>query len=182
LQRLQEDPPKRILEIGTCNGGSLFLFAQVAAADAHLISVDLPDGEFGGGYPSWKTPLYRRFGRPGQRLDLLRADSHDTATLDQVRGLLGGELLDFLFIDGDHSYDGVRQDFESYSSLVRNGGLIGFHDIAAPPGGGPVIDEDGSLLLVGDVPVYWAEIRSRYPSEEFIDGAVGCFGIGLLRV
>jgi predicted O-methyltransferase YrrM len=182
LERLQEPQPRRILEIGTCDGGSLFLFAQVATADAHVISVDLPDGEFGGGYPSWKTPLYRRFARPGQRLDLLRADSHDPATLSEVRSLLDGEPLDFLFIDGDHSYDGVRQDFESYSSLVRDGGLIGFHDIAAPPGGGPVIDEDGSLLLVGDVPVFWREVSDRYPSEELVAGVDGCFGIGLLRV
>jgi hypothetical protein len=147
-----------------------------------VISVDLPDGEFGGGYPAWKTPLYRQFARPGQRLDLLRADSHDPATVDRVRTLLGGEKLDFLFIDGDHSYEGVRQDFESYSALVREGGLVGFHDIAAPPGGGPVIDSEGSLLLVGDVPAYWNVIREQYPSEEILAAAGGCFGIGLLRL
>jgi predicted O-methyltransferase YrrM len=181
LRRLHEEPPRRMLEIGTCTGGSLFLFAQVAAPDAHVISVDLPDGDFGGGYPAWKTPLYRSFAQPLQRLDLLRADSHDPATVEQVDSLLGGEQLDFLFIDGDHSYDGVKQDFESYSPLVREGGLIGFHDIAAPPGRGPVIDSDGSLLLVGDVPDYWKSIRARYPSEEFVAAAEGCFGIGLLQ-
>lgn len=182
LRRLEEEPPRRMLEIGTWSGGSLFLFAQVATADAHVISVDLPDGDFGGGYPAWKTPLYRSFARPRQRLDLLRADSHDPATVQKVQALLGGEQLDFLFIDGDHSYDGVRQDFESYLPLVREGGLVGFHDIAAPPGGGPVIDSDGSLLLVGDVPAYWSSVRERYPSEEFVAAAGGCYGIGLLRV
>jgi predicted O-methyltransferase YrrM len=182
LQRLEEEPPRRMLEIGTCTGGSLFLFAQVSAPDAHVISVDLPDGDFGGGYPGWKTPLYRSFARPQQRLELLRADSHDPATLEQVRTLLAGEELDFLFIDGDHSYEGVRQDFESYSPLVREGGVIGFHDIAAPPGGGPVIDSDGSLLMVGDVPAYWRCIRDKYPSEEFAAATEGCFGIGLIRV
>jgi predicted O-methyltransferase YrrM len=182
LEQLQREPPRRILEIGTCDGGSLFLFAQVAAPDAHLISVDLPDGGFGGGYPRWKTPLYRRFARPGQRLDLLRADSHDPATADQVSELLGGEPLDFLFIDGDHSYEGVRQDFESYSRLVRKGGLIGLHDISASPDGGPMIDTDGSLLEGGDVPRYWASISQRYPSSEFIGTTQGCFGIGLLQV
>jgi predicted O-methyltransferase YrrM len=182
LRRLEEDPPRRVLEIGTCTGGSLFLFAQVSAPDAQVISVDLPDGEFGGGYPAWKTPLYRSFAQPEQRLALLRADSHDPATLEQVQALLGGDELDFLFIDGDHSYEGVRQDFESFSQLVRKGGLIGFHDIAAPPSGGPVIDTDGSLLLVGDVPAYWSSIRERYPSEEFTAAVEGCFGIGLIRV
>lgn len=182
LQRLREEPPRRMLEIGTWSGGSLFLFSQVATVDAHMISVDLPDGEFGGGYPAWKTPLYRRFARSGQRLDLLRADSHDPGTFKQVEGLLDDEKLDFLFIDGDHSYEGVRQDFEMYSPLVREGGMIGFHDIAAPPGGGPVIDSDGSLLLVGDVPAYWKGIREQYPSEEFAAAVEGCFGIGLITV
>jgi predicted O-methyltransferase YrrM len=182
LERPAAEPPRRLLEIGTWSGGSLFLFSRVATSDAHVISVDLPDGEFGGGYPSWKTPLYRSFARSGQRLDLLRADSHDPRTVEQVRALLGGEQLDFLFIDGDHSYDGVRHDFESYSTLVRPGGLIGFHDIAAPPDGGPVVADDGSLLLVGDVPAYWRTIRDRYPSEELIGTAAGCFGIGLVRV
>ena len=106
----------------------------------------------------------------------------DPQTVAEVRELLGGEPLDFLFIDGDHSYDGVRQDYESYAPLVRPGGLIGFHDIAEPPGGGPVIAADGTLLLVGDVPAFWRTIRGDYPSEEFIGTADGCFGIGLLRV
>jgi len=41
-----------------------------------------------------------------------------------VRGILGSRKLDFLFIDGDHSYEGVRRDFEMYSPLVREGGII----------------------------------------------------------
>ena len=35
-------------------------------------------------------------------------------------------MLDLLFIDGDHSYEGVRQDYKMYSKLVRDGGLIAF--------------------------------------------------------
>jgi len=38
--------------------------------------------------------------------------------------------IDFLFIDGDHTYAGVRQDWEQYSPLVRSGGLIASHDEA----------------------------------------------------
>ncbi len=37
---------------------------------------------------------------------------------------------DLLLIDGDHSYDGVRQDFENYAPLVRKGGIILFDDYA----------------------------------------------------
>ena len=50
--------PKSLLEIGTASGGTLFLLTRVAAPDAQLFSVDLPDGPFGGGYPAWKLPLF----------------------------------------------------------------------------------------------------------------------------
>lgn len=36
--------------------------------------------------------------------------------------------IDFLFIDGDHSYDGVKKDFELYSKLLSDNGIIILHD------------------------------------------------------
>jgi predicted O-methyltransferase YrrM len=36
--------------------------------------------------------------------------------------------IDFLFIDGDHAYEAVRQDWESWSPHVKRGGQVGFHD------------------------------------------------------
>jgi predicted O-methyltransferase YrrM len=41
----------------------------------------------------------------------------------------GSVPVDLIFIDGDHSYEGVKQDFEIYAPLVRSDGLIAFHDI-----------------------------------------------------
>ena len=38
--------------------------------------------------------------------------------------------LDFLFIDGDHSYESVKQDFLLYSKLLKKGSLLIFHDYA----------------------------------------------------
>jgi predicted O-methyltransferase YrrM len=38
------------------------------------------------------------------------------------------ELLDFVYIDGNHSYDYVRRDIDNYLPLVRPGGFIGGHD------------------------------------------------------
>jgi len=59
-----------------------------------LISIDLPGGPFGGGYPAWKIPLYKSFARyPTQRIHLLRCDSHDQKTLEMVRGFLAAESL-----------------------------------------------------------------------------------------
>ena len=180
LERLVDEQPRRVLEIGTAQGGSLFLVSHVLAPGAHLISVDLPEGEFGGGYPAWRIPLYKQFVPQTHRLDLIRGNSHAPGTLDRVRALLGGEQLDLLFVDGDHTYDGVRQDFETYSTLVRPGGLVAFHDITPASG---TSEAGGPLLLVGDVPRFWREIRARYAGEELVGGnGAGCFGIGLIRV
>jgi len=36
--------------------------------------------------------------------------------------------IDFLFIDGDHSYDGVKKDFDLYSKIMSDNGVIVLHD------------------------------------------------------
>lgn len=38
------------------------------------------------------------------------------------------ESLDFVYIDGEHTYDGVKQDIELYLSKIKKGGYIGGHD------------------------------------------------------
>jgi len=122
--------PKFILEIGTAGGGCLFLFSRVASQEATLISIDLPGGGFGdGSYPRWKIPLYKSFASANQQLYLIKSNSHHYTTLEKVKSILKSNKVDFLFIDGDHSYQGVKQDYEMYSPLVKKGGLIAFHDI-----------------------------------------------------
>ena len=178
LQELARICPKAMLEIGTAKGGSLLAFSQLCSPDAHIVSVDLPRGPFGGGYPLWKVPLYKAFARSGQRLDLVRGDSHSASTFRHVQRLLGGRKLDFLFIDGDHSYEGVRSDFEIYKSLMRPGGIIAFHDIVAPHPDRPLANGNNP----GDVPRFWADLATKRPGQAFVDPARhGCFGIGLIR-
>src|SRR5580692_6299979 len=123
--------PQRVLEIGTSMGGTLYLWTRLARPDATIISIDLPGGNSGGGYSSLRTPVYQRFARPEQNLHLLRADSHQKTAFEEVKRIFGDEKIDLLFIDGDHSYAGVKQDWEMYSPLVRDGGLVVFHDVAS---------------------------------------------------
>jgi predicted O-methyltransferase YrrM len=170
--------PKAMLEIGTARGGSLLAFTRLCAPDAHIVSVDLPRGPFGGGYPLWKVPLYKAVAGPGQRLDLVRGDSHGASTFAHVQSLLGGRKLDFLFIDGDHRYEGVRSDFEAYTSLMRPAGIIALHDIAAPHPDRPIMNGNDP----GDVPRFWADLTRESPGKTFVDPeGQGCFGIGLIR-
>ncbi len=44
------------------------------------------------------------------------------------------EPVEFIFIDGLHEYEGVRDDFESWYPKVVNGGTIAFHDSTCWPG------------------------------------------------
>lgn len=39
------------------------------------------------------------------------------------------DSIDAIFIDADHSYDGVKKDFESWYSKIKNNGIILFHDM-----------------------------------------------------
>ncbi len=66
---------------------------------------------------------------PTQDLHVILGDSHSAVVRDQLAAILGSRPIDFPFIDGDHSYSGVRFDYEAYAPLVRKDGLIGFHDI-----------------------------------------------------
>jgi len=69
--------------------------------------------------------------RRSQNLHLLRRHSHAKETFDEVRDILEGRFVNLLFIDGDQTYFGAKQDYEMYSPLVQKGGggLIIFHDI-----------------------------------------------------
>jgi predicted O-methyltransferase YrrM len=174
LEIVNRMKPKVILEIGTANGGTLFLFSHWPPESATIVSIDLPGGRFGGGYPAWRTLLYKSFALLGQKIHLLRADSHKRDTLEQVKAILDGREIDFLFIDGDHTYEGVKTDFDMYSPLVRKGGIIAFHDIV--PGG---------WESVGGVPQFWNEVKNYYrdKQKEIVqDRSQGGFGIGLLYV
>src|SRR5277367_2618450 len=122
--------PQAALEIGTYSGGTLFVLCRLSAPDAIIISIDLPGGAFGGGYTWMQQMVFRKFTRERQKLFCIRADSHASTTVAKaVRGLRG-RALDYLLIDGDHSYEGVKRDFELDAPLVRTGGIIAFHDIA----------------------------------------------------
>lgn len=173
LKLFKKIDPRVVVEIGTAKGGSLLCFCKLAAEDATLVSIDLPNGQFGGGYPEWKAPIFHLFAQTGQELYLLREDSHRAETLDKVVKTLNGRKVDFLFIDGDHEYEGVLKDFEMYRTLVRTGGVIAFHDVAP----------NGTEELAGGVPRFWSEVKKKYEYEEYIqDEEQDGYGIGCLFV
>lgn len=167
LKEVEKRKPKTLLEIGTATGGTLYLLTRFADENATIISLDLPGGAFGGGYPSWKIPLFKSYAKPGQTIILVRADSHNANTLETIKKALNGKKIDFLFIDGDHTYEGVKKDYEMYSTLSQ--GPIGFHDIIEHS------KESGC-----NVHEFWNEIKKDRERLEFIAGGQKWGGIGLL--
>lgn len=164
--------PQSVLEIGTLNGGTLFLFTHLAAPSAQIISIDLRGGMFGGGYPRWKVPLYKSFARDSQKIHLLCMDSHSQITHQHLKNILGNQTIDFLFIDGDHSYQGVKRDFEMYSAFVSTHGIIAVHDIVP-----------GRNSKISGVNKFWNEIKYHYHYVEFVDDwKQGACGIGVIFI
>lgn len=152
-----EQRPAVVVEIGTMSGGTLGAWCSCAADDALIISIDLPDGEWGGGYQEHDVPRLNGYAQRGQRLELVRGDSHADNIYLLVSSLLEGQEIDFLFIDGDHTYEGVSADYMAYTSFVRSGGLIAFHDILPHP--------QVPRCRVSD---FWAELKVQF--EKHGDG------------
>src|ERR1700722_14200166 len=66
LQVVRAASPRVVVEIGTADGGTLYAFCKVAREGALLVSIDLPGGDFGGGYADAAIPRMRSFARKGQ--------------------------------------------------------------------------------------------------------------------
>lgn len=115
LKHVRECDPLVIVEIGVDQGGTFCAFEE-AAPLADVIGIDIGGGCFAStGAQPFEDPR------------VIRGDSHDMATRVELERRLAGRPIDFLFIDADHSYDGVKQDWEMYSPLVK--GVVAFHDI-----------------------------------------------------
>ena len=147
-----------VVEIGTLHGGTLWAWCRLAEPNALVVSVDLPGGEFGGGYTPDAEVLLRSYTHAEQELVLIRGDSHAPRTFEQLKVSLAGRRVDFLFIDGDHTYEGVKRDFDTYSQLVATGGIIALHDIVHHPGD-PECEVD----------VFWQELSTARRTIELID-------------
>ena len=163
--------PRVVLEIGLDLGGTFLLWSRAAAADAHLLAIDVRStGRFGAWSPF--AIVRRGFAVGSQRVTLLMGkDSHSETTREHVARLLDSRPIEFLFIDGDHSHDGVWRDFNMYSPLVAPGGLIAFHDISPNP-----------AQWTEGVARFWRDFSLDHEIEERIVNEEPGFGIGIYQV
>lgn len=92
------------------------------------------------------------------KVRVLAGDSVDVAANLQVEF---GRMFDMIFIDADHSYDGVRRDLEAFRPLLKVGGLFCGHDypwksVAVPwPGVGRAVREAVGVPNEGPSSIWW---------------------------
>ncbi len=160
--------PRRVLEIGTFYGGTLWQWIDNLQPGAFVVSVDLvvPESD-----PRHQDILHARSlwqgWASGRRVQLIamHADSTDPKTVKVV-----GDYApyDFIFVDGGHEYQAVAADFRNYFPYLRQGGIMAFHDIA---------HQDEGV----EVDRFWHELKLSgvYNLGEIV-ACPGTWGIGVI--
>ena len=117
LIRLLE--PKNVIEIGSYVGASSICMAQALAHNARsglLHCVDLEEAHV------TLTGDHLAEASLSAQARLYHGSSQDP---EIIHSLPRSELI---FIDGDHTYEGARKDFDTYEALLGDDGIIVFHD------------------------------------------------------
>lgn len=145
-----EVKPQSYLEIGSRYGESLYLHALVLPKGAKIRAIELPEagwGRFGSadvlvGVRNYLVGL-------GFDLDIFLGNSQDPVAIEWAK--LNGPY-DLVLIDGDHSFEGAKADWENYGQYAK---YAVFHDAA-------------SIHDVGQVWQALKEKRMHVPHREFV--------------
>jgi len=172
LEIIKQQQFRTICEIGSYKGGTLFLLCQAATDNSRIISIDIK-------YPLYRKRAYRNFKKGNQKLFCITGDTKSTLTYYKTKIALSGRQIDFLFIDGNHSFFGVMNDYIRFSPLVKQGGIIAFHDICPDQ---YLRNGVKTSSYVGGVPFFWEALKkSGVRTKEIIeDPSQDGFGIGIL--
>jgi len=126
IKELGDNSNKTMIEIGSFVGESTVMFAQsfkkVIAVDPFMAGYDEKDPtsylfEFDNVYQTYLD-----------RITIYSNIQTIIETSDDAVKELNSETYDFIYIDGLHTYEGVKTDITNYLPLVKKGGVIGGHD------------------------------------------------------
>ena len=155
LELYRERRPRRVLEVGVGDGGSLYHWLHEAEAGTVVVAVDDRHTNLAS-YQDWT--------RINVALLTVTGDSHDPRTVEYV-GRHGP--YDWVFIDADHHEPAVRDDWRNYGAMVAAGGAVAFHDITPA--------RDATI----EVDRLWGELRAELETVEFVQLTDAC-GIGVV--
>lgn len=108
--------PHNMLEVG-CKGGTFSLFSQLSTGKKVGVDIDV-QYEVNVNFSAINDPENTHF---------ICGNSQTQETLDKVKSICPS--FDFIFIDGDHTYEGVSRDFHLYKQVLSKKGVMVFHDI-----------------------------------------------------
>jgi predicted O-methyltransferase YrrM len=128
---------RRVVEIGVYEGSSAVVLCEVLDAGAELHLID-PFGHHGGALPAgWgatEGASRRVVERARRRSDGPRVAWHVDYSAAVAARWEGP--VDLVFVDGDHSEEGARADWEGWHGFVEPGGVVLFHDARLGQDGG----------------------------------------------
>jgi len=101
------------LEIGSNYGGTTFGLCHLYD---NVLTIDIKH-----------DPNFDRIKEIFPTYNYIISDSRSNDTVNFIKNL--GIKFDFIFIDGDHSYEGVKNDYEKYKQFLADDGYMAFHDI-----------------------------------------------------
>ena len=162
---VEEARPRILVELGSHNGTSYLGFCQAVARcglETKCFAVDTWQGdEHSGFYGDEVFQTLSRFNDADYRgfSQLMRM------TFDEALTYFADGSVDLLHIDGLHTYEAVRHDFESWLPKLSDRGVVLFHDTM-------VRERNFGVWKL------WEELRGRYPAFEFQH----THGLGILLV
>ncbi len=119
---------RRLAEIGVWHGVNTRAFREAMAPDGVLLAVDpFPRRFFGIRGFGWARRIaHREVARSGNgRVVWLECRGEEAPRLPAAQPFLP---VDFIFIDGDHSYAGLQGDWQAWKDRVAPGGIVALHD------------------------------------------------------
>lgn len=112
------------LEIGCLNGDTLHYIGSRLPVGSRIVGVDLPrQHPMYANAPQNLSRAVSDLQRLGQDAKIILGNSRDG---EVIEGVWLSAPYDAILIDGDHSYSGVRADWENYGRMTD--GVVGFHD------------------------------------------------------
>jgi hypothetical protein len=137
---------RHLAEIGVFHGVNARNFREVMHPEGTLLAVDPYFRTFFGlrGY-GWARRIARHETGKCQRgtvhwIEMLGCDAANTP---EARAILP---LDFIFIDGDHTYEGLKGDWEAWSPHIAQGGIAALHDSRGRNGAGSEVYTNEVIL------------------------------------
>ena len=151
-------PPRPVLEIGSYLGASAYFLAAAVADARRAVRVICVDTWQNDAMTEGVRDTFQQFLANTQEftehIAPMRGFSHEI--VDEARSQ-APDGLGMLFVDGDHSWEGVRRDWDCYRPLLGPGALIAFHDVSWAEGVQRVVREEVEPIVSesGSLPNLW---------------------------